>query len=270
MNEHNFDTNEQTGSPGLDERLRVYYGPQLREQPLSQATWQRLHLQLGAQEGTQSEYRSQRHPVQRRSRAYVPPFIEQAFARIVFEAHIPSTQVTLRCPSKPRRREPAVHVSWPGRHNIRLLLPANALISMGQAELDVLLATGLARSVAARKPAYRLGQLLLVVLLILACVALTLFWLRHMPFVGFPVALLLCAIVAWLWHIQARFLAFYADRLIVQWLGRGRACRGLHALADRSRTPERKRWGEPSLEERIERVCGSRVESKGNELTLVG
>ena len=141
---------------------------------------------------------------------------------------------------------------------------------MGQTELDVLLATGLARSIVARKPAYRLGQFLLVALLLIACAALSLFWLHHMPFVGFPVALLLGAVAAWLWHMQARSLAFHADRLMVWWWGRSRACRGLHALADRSRRPERKRWSEPSLEERIERVCGAGVESKSNELTLVG
>jgi hypothetical protein len=270
MKEHDFDTNEQAGSIDLEERLRAYYGPQLREQPLSQATWQHLRLQLGAQEGTQRRRRFHRHVARRRSRAYVPPFMEQAFARIVSEARVPSIQITLRCLLKPRRHEPAVRISWPGRRKVRLLLPPGALISMGQAELDVLLATGLARAVAARKPASRLGQLLLAGLLMLACVALILFWLHHMPFVGLPVALLLCAGIILLWHIQARSLAFYADRLMVQWLGRSPACRGLHMLADRSRKPNRKRWGEPSLEERIERVCGSGVETRGNQLTLVG
>ena len=44
----------------------------------------------------------------------------------------------------------------------------------------------------------------------------------------------------------------------------------LHTLADHSRKPERKRWGEPSLTERIKRVCGTRVEVKDNQLTLIG
>jgi hypothetical protein len=163
-----------------------------------------------------------------------------------------------------------VQSSWLGRRKIRLLLSLQTFTSMGQAELDVLLATGLARSVGARKPAYRLGQFLLIGLLLIACVALILFWLHHMPFVGFLVALVISAGTTWIWHMQARSLAFYADRLMVFWLGRSRACRGLHALADRSRTPERKHWGEPSIEERIERVCGSGVETRRNELTLVG
>lgn len=270
MNEHNFTTNEQVGASDLEERLRTYYGPQLREQPLSQASWQRLRLQLNEQEVTQRRRRFHRLFSNRRARTYAPTFLQEAFARILYEADIPSTQAKLHCSAAQRKHEPAVRSSWLGRCNIWLLLPPGALISLGQAELDVLLATGLARSVAARKPAYRLGQFLLAVLLMLACAALILFWLHHMPFVGFPVALLLCAGVILLWHIQARSLAFYADTLMVRWLGRSRSCRGLHMLADRSRSPNRKRWSEPSLEERIERVCGSGVESKGNQLTLVG
>lgn len=270
MKEHDFDANEQAGSSDLEQRLRAYYGPQLREQPLSQASWQQLRAQLGAQEAPRQQRHFHRLFASRRSRVYVPASIEQAFARIVSEAGISSTRVTLRCSLRPRSHEPVARVSWPGRRKVRLLLSLQTLTSMGQAEMDVLLATGLARSVAARKPAYRLGQFLLVGLLLMACAALTLLWLHHMPLIGLLVALLLCAGTTWLWHLQARSLAFYADRLMVFWLGRSRACRGLHALADRSRRPERKRWSEPSLDERIERVCGSGVEAQSNQLTLVG
>ena len=277
MKEQDFDKSEQPGSFDLEQRLGAYYGPQLREQPLSQASWQHLRLQLGSQEGPRRRRRFRqlfsrfrRHFSSRRSRTYAPTFVQEAFARIIHEARIPSSQAKLRCSGVPDRHEPSVRGSWLGRRTIRLLLPLNALITMEQAQLDVLLATGLARSVAAHKPAYRLGQFLLFSLLLIACLALVLFWLHHMPLVGFPVALLLCASVTWIWHIQARSLAFHADRLIVSWLGRSHVCSGLHALADRSRTPERKRWGEPSLTERIERVCGTRVETRSNQLTLVG
>lgn len=271
MKEHDFNTNEPAGSTDLEGRLRAYYGPQLREQPLSQASWQRLRRQLGAQDAPRQRRRFF-HLLfpRRRTRANVPIAIQHTFARLVSEARVPARHAQLRCFLEPRRREPAVRVSWPGRRGIRLLLSVQALTTMGQVELDILLATGLARSVGARRPAYRLGQFLPVALLLLACAALVLFWLHHMPLVGFPVALLLCAGAAFLWHFQARSLAFYADRLIIRWLGRSRACSGLHALADRSRTPGRRRWGEPSLEERIERVCGSGVETRSNQLTLVG
>lgn len=270
MKEHDFDTNEQAGSTDLEEHLWAYYGPRLREQPLSQASWQHLRQRLGAQESPHQRRRFHRLFARRRTRSNVPISIQHTFARIVAEARVPARHTQLSCSLEPRRREPAVRLSWPRRRSIRLLLSLQALTTMGQAEMDVLLATGLGRSVGARKPAYRLGQFLLVALLLLACAALILFWLRHLPLVGFSVALLLCAGTSLLWHMQARSLAFYADRLIVRWLGRSRACSGLHGLADRSRTPGRRRWSEPSLEERIERVCGSGVETRSNQLTLVG
>jgi hypothetical protein len=266
----NSDKSQQQEPFDLEQRLRAYYGPQLREQPLAQATWQHLRLELSSQEGTRRRRRFHWRLPQRRSRAYVPTSIQEAFARIAYEARVPATLSMLRCSQKPRRHEPAVRGSWLGRRKIRLLLPLHALMTMGQAELDVLLATGLARSISARKPAYMLGRLLLVGLLLIACLTLILFWLHHMPLVGFPVALLFCAGVLWLSQTQARSLAFHADTLIVLWLGRGRVCSGLHALADRSRTPGRRRWSEPSLTERIERVCGTRVETRSNQLTLVG
>ena len=134
----------------------------------------------------------------------------------------------------------------------------------------MLLATGLARSTCSRKLASRLTRLLLVGLMLLAGIALIVCWMHHLPLVGAPVALALWAVVAWRWHAQARSIAFRADSLMVRWLGRGPACSGLHALAARSRAPRRRRWGEPSLAERIERVCGTGVEARENRLTLVG
>lgn len=270
MNEQNFNTSEQQELFDLEQRLTAYYGPQLREQPLSQASWQHVRLELASQEGTHRRRRFHWRLHRRRSQAYVPTSIQEAFSRIAHEARVPATQSMLRCSQKLRRREPIVRGSWLGRRKIRLLLPLHALMTMGQAELDVLLATGLARSIGARKPAYTLGRLLIAALMLIACFTLILFWLHHMPLVGFPLALLLCASILWLSHTQARYLAFQADTLIVLWLGRGRVCSGLHALADRSRTPGRGHWSEPSLTERIERVCGTRVETRSNQLTLVG
>ena len=270
MKDQNFNTSEQPEPFDLEQRLTAYYGPQLREQPLAQASWQHLKLRLGSQEDTRRRRRFHLRLPHRRSRAYVPTSIQEAFSRIAYEARVPATQFMLRCSQKPRRHEPAVRGSWLGRRKIRLLLPLHALTTMGQAELDVLLATGLARSIGAHKPAYTLGRLLPIGLMLIACLTIILSWLHHMPLVGFPVALLLCAGILWLSYMQARSLAFHADTLIVLWLGRSRVCSGLHALADRSRTPWRRRWSEPSLTERIERVCGTRVETRSNQLTLVG
>ncbi len=63
-------------------------------------------------------------------------------------------------------------------------------------------------------------------------------------------------------------MAIQADNLMVEWLGRGRACEGLHALANRTGAPSRGHWGELSLEERIARVCGTRVRIEHERLTL--
>ena len=60
-----------------------------------------------------------------------------------------------------------------------------------------------------------------------------------------------------------------ADMLVVHWLGRSRMCHGLHALANYSSTPYRRQWSEPSLAERIERVCGPRIEANDERLTMV-
>ena len=270
MKEQNFDKSEQQQPFDVEQRLRAYYGPQLREQPLAQASWQHLRSQLGSQEGTRRRRRLHLRFARRRSRGHTPAFIQQAFARITYEARVPLTQSRLRCSMKPRRHEPVVRGSWWGKHKVWLRLPLNALMTMGGTELDVLLATGLARSIGARQSKYTLGRLLLVGLLLIACLTLFLLWMHRIPLIGLLVALLLIASVAWLWHRQARSLAFHADTLIVLWLGRSHVCSGLHAMADHSQKPEHRRWGEPSLAERIKRVCGTRVETRSNQLTLVG
>ncbi len=272
MKEQNFGKSKQQEQEPVDveQRLTAYYGPQLPEQPLSQDSWQNLRLRLASQEDTGRRRRFRWHLPRKRLRADVPTYIQDAFARIAYEAHVPTKPSMLRCSLKPQVHEPAVNSSWFGRGKIRLLLPLNAGTTMGQGELDVLLATGLARSICARKPTYTLCRLLLAGIVLIAWITLILFWMHHLPLVGFPIAIALCASIVWLLNTQARSLAFHADTLMVLWLGREYACSGLHALVDRSRKPQRRRWGEPSLAERIERVCGTPVEARDNQLTLVG
>jgi len=139
---------------------------------------------------------------------------------------------------------------------------------ISQPELDVLVATGLARYQYEQEPKHRVLRLLLDFALLLSSVAAILFILQDRLISIIPIAILLCAL--WLLHLHGRRLAFRADVLIVQWLGREAVCRGLHALADRSRSPRRGKWGEPSLAERIERVCGSRVTIEEDRLMHVG
>ena len=270
MKEQNFGKRKQHEPFDLEKRLTTYYGPQLREQPLSQASWQNLRHRLGSQEGTKRRHRFSLHFPRKRSQANVPTSIQDTFTRIAYEARIPSKSSMLRFSLNPQIREPIVRSSWFGGRKIRLILPLHAVATIGQTELDVLLATGLARSICAHKPIYVLGRLLLVSAVLVACSALILSWIHHVPLIGLPFAIALYASVVWLMHTQSRSIAFQADALMVLWLGRGRICNGLHTLADHSRKPERKRWGEPSLAERIKRVCGTRVEVKDNQLTLIG
>ncbi|HEV2581955.1 MAG TPA: hypothetical protein VGT44_13960 [Ktedonobacteraceae bacterium] len=268
MKEQNFEKRKQQEPVDVEQRLSAYFGPPLPEQPLSSDSWQKLRYRLAPRED--AGRRRCNHLPRRRSQAHVSIALQDAFARIVYRAGVAYPPPKLLCMLKLRLREPSVRISWLGRRAIRLLLPINAMTSMGQDELDVLLATGLARSITARKPKYMLGRLLLAGVALLACLTLILSWIHHALLIGLPLAVVLCALVVVVWQLQTRSIAFRADTLMVRWLGRSRACSGLHALADRSRTPRRRRWGEPSLVERIQRVCGTRVEARDHELTLVG
>ena len=166
-------------------------------------------------------------------------------------------------------RVPTVRVSPLGRRNIKLILPSNEVRALEPSELDVLLATGLARRFHIRKPAHILLQLLLMSVELFACIALILSVVHKASIYIFLIAIMLCIAMLGLLQIQGRRRAFKADVLVVQWLGRSRACQGLHALANRNRSRRRSRWGEPSLAERIDRVCGTQVTSEANRLTLV-
>jgi hypothetical protein len=270
MKEQNFDKSQQQEPFDLEQRLTSFYGPPLRDQPLSSSSWQNLRLRLDSQADARRKLHFHWPLPQRRSRTDVPTFIQDAFSRISYEARVPYMPALLRYSSNLQIHEPIVRNSRLGRRKIRLLLPLNAVTAMRQAELDVLLATGLARSMCTHKPGHVLVRLLLACVVLLASIMLALLWTHHLPFVGIPIAILLYTSILWLLNLQARSIAFHADTLTVLWLGRSHVCSGLHSLADRSRTPQRSRWGEPSLAERIERVCGTRADSRDNQLTLVG
>ncbi len=110
-------------------------------------------------------------------------------------------------------------------------------------------------------------RILIAIALLLASIATIIFMIQGRLATVVPIAIVLCTL--WLLHVQGRRTVFRADSLVVQWLGRERTCQGLHALADRSRSPRRSRWGEPSLAERIERVCGTQVTLEEDRLMLV-
>jgi hypothetical protein len=148
--------------------------------------WQKLRLQLGPQEDTGRRSRFRWPLLRKRARADVPMSIQHAFAHITHEARTPYIPSMLRYQLLPQGQELAVRSSWLGRRKIWLFLPIDAATTIGQTELEVLLATGLARSMCARKPPYPLARLLLAGVVLIACLTPIFFWMHHVPLVGAP------------------------------------------------------------------------------------
>ncbi len=257
----------------LDERLAALYGPPLQDQPLPASSWLKVRSQLGPRRAYRERLLRRWHIRRHRERGRVPPFVQDAFTRIIHTAHLPFRAPIVRCIVRPRTRLPEVRVSLLSRRYIGLLLPSPLEGTVEPNILDVLLATGLARYLSMRRPSYILPQLLLYGVVLLAYVMLIFSYFKGVPLSILLIAIGLCIVLStatfWALGGQRRHMAMQADGLMVQWLGRGRACQGLHALADRSRAPSHRRWGELSLTERIGRVCGTRVEFEQERLTLV-
>ncbi len=167
--------------------------------------------------------------------------LRQAFAQLSAEQR---RVIALRYGADLTEVDIAQVLDWPVGTVKSRLNRVGAATSMGRDELDVLLATGLARSICARKLASMLTRFLLASIGLLAGIALIVCWMHHLPLVGAPVALALWAVVVWCWQAQARSIAFRADTVMVRWLGRGLACHGLHKLAEHSRALRRRRWGD--------------------------
>ncbi len=275
-NEEKFTKRERGEEFNLDERLADFYGPQLREQPLPAASWTRVCSQLSTRRFLK------RRPIHwLRRRGYrtigqenVSWFVQHAFAAIVYEARLPQASYAptmLHCSFKARVRMPKVQTRLVGRQKIKLTLPAQELRSIEPPELDVLLATGLTRLFCMRKRAYAMQRFFVLSIELLALIVLVVLWLRGLPAQAIPIAITLCVLlglaVVWCLHLLRKKMAISADALMVQWIGRSRACQGLHLLAGRGK--EARRWGEPTLAERIARVCGTRVAVEDERLTLV-
>ncbi len=273
------------GEPGsLEDRLSAYYGPELPAQPLPPASWVQLRSRLPYKRSfRRRSLRSLRisrrrirfmHLPRSSSGGTIPVYILDAFERIAHEARLPFTPEMLHCTFKRQVRLPSVRVSYWGKRKIHLLLPVSLSQSLEPAELNVLLASGLAchRLLFERKLPFGLVRMLPVWACLLALIALCVVGWRHFEFIMFPIAVILIAILFYtlvLSHRQGRSLAFRVDALMVQWLGRDQVCRGLHTLVRRSRRPQRKGFGQISFVERIERVCGTRVAAQSERLTLV-
>ncbi len=273
MNDCNSAEKEHGKVRNLDERLTRYYGAALPERPLPVSSWESLRSQLGTRRPPRFRFTRRWHVRRVTGRGRVPAFVQAAFSHMTYEARLPFGASMLRCSFRRHARVPQVHVSLLHRRHIRLHLPSLLEGSIEPSVLDVLLATGLARYLSMRRASYILPRFLLLSIVPFACLALLLLHLADMPLLHLLIAvgllIVLSVTVLWLLDKGQRVMAEHADSLMVQWLGRGRACEGLRALADLSHAPSRRKWGEPSLTERIGRVCGTQVALEQERLTLV-
>jgi hypothetical protein len=111
-----------------------------------------------------------------RRRASVPREFQQALARIAETAGVSVPPSKLCWTLQPRGQEPRVRGSLLGKRSIRLQMPYDAGTTLGRAELEVLLATGLARLLSARSPASMLDRLSLAGVVLLAGLTLIVCW----------------------------------------------------------------------------------------------
>lgn len=273
MNEWNIPEPRHEGTlEDLNSQLTSYYGPRLPEQPLPPEAWYILSARLSRQQTPRRAFKYLRPP-RIRFRRYsrytpVPAYIQEAFERIAYEAHQSFMPFMLRCTYNDRTRIPYTRVSGGKTRAIHLVLPASPLVALESAELNLLLASGLACHLllCEQKRAFVFARLLVVCACLIALLWLLLFGERHLALMIFPIAILgIMLVVA---HRKGRKFAFRVDALTVQWLGRSQVCEGLHALLKRSRHPRRKGIGQVSMMERIQRVCGTPVPVESERLTL--
>lgn len=264
---------QQTQETSLEERLRDYYGPELKEQPLSQSSWQQVQFRLGPQRSAQRRFH---WPIRlRRTQHVPPPYIQRAFIHVTDEARVVYQPGMLNCTLNGTISEPMMYARPWRKGGIHLLLPLLPAEPLAQAEVDILLATGLAQHMLLRRIRYWLLWSGAMLSSLCAWLVLVLTWLHRFLVIGIPIAILLCVGTYWLLTWQKRTRVLAADMLAVRWLGRSHTCQGLHALAARrqhrlhSQRRTHSTWGMPSLEERIERVCGTRINVLDDRLTLV-
>jgi hypothetical protein len=251
-----------TGS--VHERLTDFYGPQRPPQQLPLDSWLTVRYRLDKQDACipflfwQPSLRP------------APSSIQVAFRQIVREVYGAATTnrgvPMLYARFKMHLRQPGVYVPLL-RNNLLLILPSAPNITEDRAALDVLLTVGLARYLLTREWRYRWIYLLMLFLLLADGTTLVLTNFYQQWIILLITFIATVSLVPMLyWHQRRR--ALQADMLAVRWLGRSRMCRGLHKLADYSHVPCRRRWSEPSLAERIERVCGPRVETCDERVTM--
>lgn len=258
----------------IEERLSTYYGPAMPEQLLPTESWLHLSSQLTPRHSNRRWLPPKWNNRLRLGRT-LPFYIQDALSHIASEANMYHAMSRVQCHFSPRIIVPSVRISILGKRAIKLNLPTQLERSPSQTELDVLLASGLARYKFIQQPRYRRRRFLLFVpflLLLLTSIVVTRYWHHAAMVVLLFLLACLCLLglaTLWLLSLQARKMAQRADNLVVQWIGREHMCQGLHALAARSRTSSRRTWGELSLEERINNICHTHVALEAERFTLV-
>ncbi|HCI78117.1 MAG TPA: hypothetical protein DHW02_00330 [Ktedonobacter sp.] len=263
------------GTTDLDARLRTYFGPPLPEQPLSSQTWNTLHQQLRPRYRTYLRGRRWHgfHGLRRNRASRIPSVVQDSLERVMHEARWHQHVPTLYCLVKGRVAEPSIRITstlLPGKPALRVMLPIYAPTTMQNIEMDVLIASGLARFVLMKRLKERILRYVYACLLVIICLFTVYSLLHKQLYLEIPIAIVLSICILFMRGYQQRRQVFSADEILVYWLSRSRVCEGLHLLANRSHTPHRWQLSEPSLEERIQRVCGTQVTTRNRDLTLVG
>ena len=255
----------------VEQRLSAYYGPALPAYPLPDVSWLRLRAQLSkpTRPGRQ-RFLLLGRAYRRRSRQAVPMELQQIYATLLLQTNYRRPSPSLRVQFGSRSAQPRVRTGALGRGRIGLVLPRENWQTLQKAELDMLLAAGLARCSSVSRPLFLLPRALFAASLLLVLAALPFTSVDRRAVWIFLAAIACCLVSGRVLVWQQRVLAFRGDRVAVQWLGRERVCQGLHLLAEHGQPRRRLTWGEPSLVERIARVCVTPTPSKDTRLTLVG
>ncbi len=275
MPERYADDKQADDQSNIEERLSAYYGPAMPEQPLPASSWLHLSSQLASRRSSRRWLPPKWKINRLRPSRTLPLYIQEALSHVAFEANMHHAIARVQCHFSSRVVVPSVHISMLGKHAIRLDIPTQRERSLSQAELDVLLASGLARYKFIRLPAYIRRQFLLSTpffLLLLATIVVMRYW--HNATTGVLLFLLVCSCLLGiatlrLLSVHARKMVRRADELVVQWIGREHMCQGLHALAARNRASFHRTWGDLSLDERINNICHTHVVLEAERFTLV-
>lgn len=256
----------------MEERLTAYYGPALPPQALSEATWFRLRAQLEQVHRAPSSRPARFHAplVRPRRERPVPVYLQEQFASLLTHTDTQHLSPSLSCHFSARPIHPRVKTSPFGGGRVYLMLPRANWQALQTVELEVLLAVGLARCARTSRALFLLTRALFAASLALMFATFPFASTDRRSLWIFCGALACCAAGACVINWQVRALVFQGDRQAVQWLGRERVCQGLHRLAEHSSSRHRSPWGEPSLVERIARVCGTSATKEDEHLTLVG